>query len=142
MDKSIDETLVQVSDALMGDGKDIDIGCPPESIDNIIKQVIQINSNKKFRVVTNWQWWDIQFPSHDKVIEQLENMGKLPSLIYSSNLLIDSSGEFSPGFSLRSTYLIKLSNECIFETGNTFYILVGKGTRKSVNAKLAFSIFF
>jgi len=84
----------------------------------------------------------IQFPSHDKVIEQLENMGKLPSLIYSSNLLIDSSGEFSPGFSLRSTYLIKLSNECIFETGNTFYILVGKGTRKSVNAKLAFSIFF
>ena len=117
-------------------------GCSQEGIEDVIKQVKQINPNKKFRVVSGWEWWSIQFSNHTLAVKHLENESKQPSLIYSSNLLIDSSGEFSPGLCLRSTFLVKFYDGCIFETGNTFYILVGQGKRKIVDAESAFSIYF
>ena len=144
MDSQLEGSLVGVTHALMGDGELIDTGCSQEDIDDVIKQANKINPNKKFRVVSDWRWWDIKFPNnlHTNVVKILEDRSQLPSLIYSSNLLVDSSGEFDPGFCVRSTFLVKLYHGCIFETGNTFYILVGQGNRKTVDAESAFSIYF
>ena len=142
MNVQIEDFLAGTFEALKGDGEEIDIGCTQNNIDDVIKLAQQINPNKKYRVVADWQWWDIQFPEHALSVEQLKKQGQLPSFIYTSNLLNDSSGEFNPGFCVRSTFLLKLHHGCIFETGNTFYVLVGKGKRKMVDVVSAFSIFF
>ena len=54
-------------------------------------------------------------------------------LVYSHNVISDSTFMVPAGGWVRSTFLIALHNQCIFETPNTNYILVGNGREVKIS---------
>ncbi len=69
-------------------------------------------------------------------------MRLLPSLIYSTHVIDDECGRFREGEQTQTGLLVNYHHPAYFETTNTMYILIGKGTRKTVDADLAAAIYF
>jgi hypothetical protein len=124
------ETVTTIANALYAQGDSFDLGCAESEIDNMLQKANDIFPGKKRRVVADWQWWDVLIPDNSKLPDQY-----LPAILYASNVLQDESYRFREGDWVRSTFLLKMHSNCIFETDNTFYIMVGKGTRKMVDVK-------
>lgn len=73
--------------------------------------------------------------------ESLAAQGYLPVILYVHEVVTDSRRRFRTGDWVRSTFLIELTQECLFETDNTIYVLLGNGCRKQVAPKVFASIF-
>ena len=127
-----------IEDAINGTGMAFDVGCPigQESVLWEQAELININ-NKAIRLVSRWQWWDLEIEDEDTA-RAIDEAGVFPSMIYSDFLIQDSSHKFNRGDWVRSTLLTDLHGS-IFETRNTLYLLSGSGIRKSVDIKTAFS---
>jgi len=136
--------LSQMHEMLYGKGESSDYGCGEEKINEMLIKAQKIDPYKKIRVIKEWQWWDLQFYDNEMANEILKRENFEPSIIYSHYLISDSSGEFRQGYNVKTTILKKFHKDtnCIFETKNTFYIMVGNGVRKKVDAILATSIYF
>ena len=99
-------------------------GCALEQA-RIIADGIWLDSDKRCRIVSDWVW--IEMDVSDQRRAEYQDQGVLPSLIFSKKVVWDSSGEYTGR--VRTSLLSKFSENCIFETRNTFYILVGRGTK-------------
>lgn len=129
------DILTTITNTLYAEGDAFDLGCAESEIDIMLQKAHEILPGKKRRVVAYWQWWDIQTGTA-KLPEQY-----LPVMLYADHVLQDESGQFRPGNWVRSMFLLKLHANCIFETDNTFYIMVGRGSRKDVDIKTIKAIF-
>ncbi|VAW82622.1 hypothetical protein MNBD_GAMMA12-572 [hydrothermal vent metagenome] len=136
MSDELDKVLGLISRALYDEGEVSELGCSELESSVMWKLAETLTPGKKIRSIRNWQWWYITFPEGVDVPEYLS-----PSMVYSDNLIADSSGILYAGNWVRSTLLLNFHKECLFETENSFYLLVGKGTQKTVDAKTAFSLY-
>jgi hypothetical protein len=115
-------------------------GIPESDIEKWKKRLISSRGNKKIRFVSKWIWWDIIVDNTSK--KTLSNHGLKPVAIYSHNLIWDEKGEFSPGFSVKTSLLESFEEGFIFITRNTVYVLVGQGYRADISVEAYSSIYF
>jgi hypothetical protein len=121
------------------EGESFDAGCDESDIERYRKICHELLPNKKVCVVKNWIWWDLDVTEDHKQL--FKQNGQLPSLIKADTIIDDESGRFLPGEWVRSSPVVNFTENCIFETKNTVYLLVGKGSRKTVQLNLAMSFF-
>lgn len=127
--------LAELNNVLNQPGEAMDLGCEALQHEEMIQQCREINPNKAVCVVSHWMWWDIP-------LEATKGNGSPSvSMIKADNIIFDELDWFPPSGWVRSSPLCKLHDNCIFETGNTFYILVGPGTRKKVSSGDVMALF-
>ncbi|WP_371257873.1 hypothetical protein [Pseudoalteromonas sp. '520P1 No. 423'] len=98
-----------------------------------------LNSDKYVCVVKHWQWWDLDLG--EKLTELFTSAGQSSCVIKADYVIDDQIGRFNEGDWVRTSLLLKFHHNCIFETANTFYLLVEEGTRKTINSNLAGAMF-
>ncbi|KFE52122.1 DUF6957 family protein [Pseudomonas syringae] len=101
------------------------------SPDSLIEMAHSINPHKRYCIVLDWFYVDLLVT--DTELGVLSEMGFSPSILLSSNVVQDERGRFPTGGWVKSGYLVDFSQGCIFETSNTFYLLMGIGFRKQLS---------
>ena len=129
--------LTSVASFLEQDGTPVK-GCCMEEAEGIAL-ARQHAPDKPFCTVRQWMLVDVTASDAEKA--SLAAQGYLPIILYAHEVVTDSRRRFRPGDWVRSTFLIELSQGCLFETGNTIYVLLGDGCRKQVDPKVLTSIF-
>jgi len=76
-------------------------------------------------VLTRWQWLDIIYTPTIMI-------GAKPSMMYSTKIFCSSDVFQRKGHIVRSSFLVKFHDNCLFESETSFYILAGNGVRKTV----------
>jgi hypothetical protein len=128
-------TIYSILHGFTHDGESCDYGCHLENIEEILIIAEAIDANKQVCIIKDWQWWDLDVIENDTA----ENISfeLLPCVIVANYVIDDQAGRYNKGDWVRSSYLKKLHQNCLFETSNTFYLLVGEGTRKALNSNKA-----
>lgn len=139
MDRAPDD-LEKISNLLHTPGSPSEFGCSEGDLESIKRKVCEIDGAKNVRAVKNWMIWDLDVNENDA--KGLTKLGFRPQIMYSSNIIFDLHEPYLVGTCVRTTPLVKFTENCLFETKNTIYILVDSGTRKTVDPKLAMSVFF
>lgn len=97
------------------------LGLPPEEFFQFIETIKTRFPDKNYCAVQNWIWVDFDFAADDRY----------PSLsgtyVWAGHVVIDEAGRFETGNWVRTSPLVKLHDNSIFETKNTIYILIGPG---------------
>ncbi|MGB4074763.1 DUF6957 family protein [Pseudomonas sp.] len=130
-------SIEDVSDFLTRAGEPIESSCDDEDTGIALAQ--EMCQGKQYCSVRQWIIVDLDISDDKKalVIEQ----GFQPFLLYAHIVVTDSARRFSPGDWVRSTLLVDLKNNCLFETQNSVYILLGGGSRKTAEPAVVTSIF-
>lgn len=133
------ETLGDLIHGFTAQGDKFNAGCETDKIEHYIAVCHSINPDKYVCTVKAWQWWDLDVG--EKLAKLFASAGQTPCVIKSDYVIDDQVGRFNKGDWVRSSLLLTFHENCIFETPNTFYLLVGEGTRKSINSNLASAMF-
>ncbi len=133
------EKVESISAMLFEAGTPMDAGWQGP-INDALHEKIKAITNKPYCIVKDWQWWDLS--GSEEVKQMLLKRGQHPSLIYSHFVIEDELGRFMAGDNVRTSLLNSFQPPAFFETGNTLYVLVGPGTRKTVSPSDVASIFF
>jgi len=121
-----------------------DYGCAQNALLRWIDYANGMHTGKRVVAVEHWMWLDLAFPEscQEDFESHFRMKGKQPAFLKANKVITDSSGEFEPGFFVRTTALVRLHESCIFETRNSLYILAGSGTRKQIPLEIALAFFF
>lgn len=127
MTDEMKQELARLAGVLYEPGALTDFGCTESQIELMKEKCVQLCPNKPICVVKDWAIWDIEPPKSapDFVI----------SLIKADYIIYDELNRFPVGGWVRTTAILSIHENSIFTTNNTHYILVGSGTRKSVEFK-------
>lgn len=127
MTDEMKQELARLAGVLYEPGVLTDFGCTESQIELMKEKCVQLCPNKPICVVKDWAIWDIEPPKSapDFVI----------SLIKADYIIYDELDRFPVGGWVRTTAILSIHENSIFTTNNTHYILVGSGTRKSVEFK-------
>ncbi|KGJ89621.1 DUF6957 family protein [Colwellia psychrerythraea] len=117
------------------EGDLFDAGCDECDIDLYKSKSRKLFPYKSICVVKSWMWWDFEVTEEQSSL--LKQNGQHASLIKADNVIDDETGRFRSGDWVRSSPLVSFTENCIFETQNTVYLLVGKGSRKTVSLDTA-----
>ena len=109
------------------------------SDEDAVARVREQFPHKPFCLVRQWIWIDLVLPN--MMQGEFEKMGKQAVMLYAHQVVLDSLGRFRSGDWVRSTPLVEFSEGCFFETGNTVYVLLGHGVRKSAELSTMIKIF-
>ncbi|WP_375277324.1 DUF6957 family protein [Pseudoalteromonas marina] len=121
------------------EGDIFDAGCDESDIDSYKSKCKKLIPYKPVCVVKNWMWWDLEVTEEESNV--LKQNGQHASLIKADTVIDDEAMRFRPGDWVRSSPLVSFTENCIFETQNTVYLLVGKGSRKTISLDTAISFF-
>lgn len=130
-------SIEDVSDFLTRAGEPIASACDDETIGVAMAQ--QLCPEKQYCSVRQWILVDLDISDEDKA--RVTGQGLKPVLLYAHTVVTDSADRFSPGDWVRSTLLVELKNNYLFETNNSVYILLGAGSRKTAAPDVVTSIF-
>lgn len=122
--------LESVTVAFSNSGDPIDIGCKETDVDKYRALAREINSNKPITIVSGWTWWDLELNAEQ--LEAVISMGGLPVVLKITHVITDDRKRFDGDGWVRTSLLKQFHSPAVFETQNTFYILVGTGSRKLV----------
>ena len=124
MTNEMKREIDRLASVLYKPGISTDFGCSESHIELMKQKCDQFSPDKPICVVKDWAIWDIKLPqsSPDFAI----------SLIKADYIIYDELGRFPVGGWVRTTAILSIHENCIFTTNSTSYILVGRGTRKSV----------
>ena len=111
-------TLESLTNAFYVEGDDCDFGCDQDDLDNVWNKVTGVAEYKSVFAVEDWMWIDI-------VME-----GQQLAIIKANNVVRTTNRKFDLGDWVRTSPIISFSDCCVCETFNSFYILVGQGSRK------------
>lgn len=114
-----------------------DFGCSHDNLPVMIDAARSKYPNSRYTAIENWYWIDIDVSDSDT--EKLGKMGLAPSLIYTESILIDNPDRFFR--CVISTFLAEFSDNALFRTRNTTYILVGRGTRLKIPVETYIIVF-
>ncbi|MCL1077284.1 hypothetical protein D5R81_04805 [Parashewanella spongiae] len=134
--KSEIETLTE---AFAKDGSHFDAGCDESDVEKYRAKCHELMPSKHVCIVKNWTWWDIETSEQDQ--NHFNSNSLYPALIKADCVIEDEACRFANGDWVRTSYLVNFSDNCIFETNNTVYLLVGSGNRKTVELDAAMSFF-
>lgn len=130
----------KLGDAMYAGGAPCDYGIDERDLDHYIQIAQNIDPIKPIRALKQWCWWDLDVA--DSIREALlSKKGLRPAMINSHDVIYDSSHRFSNGSWVRTSPLLTLHQNTIFESKNSLYILVGPGSRKTVGVDIALSFF-
>lgn len=114
-----------------------------------------LRSAKPHCVVYSWIVLDVEGEEHEpntKLGSRSENLvgrdscafssaePRLPLVLFAHYVEFHSAGRFEKGVSIRSSQAIAYDGRGIFETGDTIYILLGKGFRRPASARLIYQL--
>jgi hypothetical protein len=123
-----EQDLESLAKVFCDDGEAFDAGGDSAQLDQLIQRGLELaNGNKDVIAVEHWCWWDIDLLNKYQIPD-----GFLPALIKADNILFSNTPRFSPGDWVRTSMLVEFHEGVFFETRSTIYILIDKGTRKSV----------
>ncbi|KGJ89608.1 DUF6957 family protein [Colwellia psychrerythraea] len=127
--------IAKLAKAFKNDGETVGFGCEESSLPYQINIYRKINGSKTYCAAKAWCLWQIQSPLIDS--------GEHPEVIMlkADHVIEDELGRFPVGGWVRSSPILAVYDNCIFETGNTFYIAVGEGMQKQISAEDASSFF-
>lgn len=129
--------IEQVSDFLLQNGETIQSVCDDEAAGIALAQ--ELCPGKPYCSVRQWILVDLDISDAQKVL--VLDQGFQPILLYAHSVVTDSARRFSAGDWVRSTLLVDLKSNFLFETKNSVYILLGVGSRKLANPDAVTSIF-
>lgn len=72
--------------------------------------------------------------------EKLTSLGLLPMTLFAHEIVLDSKGRFQSGMWVRSNFGKSFTEDYMFETKSTVYLLWGSGLRKEASIGAAFSM--
>lgn len=129
-------TLEEISQLLYGAGKE----APgwQSTQDELIALAAKTFPGKAFCVVRQWILIDLTVNPVEK--EKLTGLGLLPATLYAHEVVLDSRSRFQAGMWVRSNFGISYTENCLFETKSTVYLLLGSGLRKNASIGTAFSM--
>lgn len=93
---------------------------------------------KAFCVVRQWILIDLTVTPDEK--EKLTKLGLLPVTLFAHEVVLDSRARFQPNMWLRSNFGVSFTEDYMFETKSTVYLLWGSGLRKEASVGTAFSM--
>lgn len=128
--------LEKFSEFLSSEGEIIHSACNDEAAGVGLAQ--ELCPGKPYCSVRQWILVDLDISDGKKAL--VTDQGFQPVLLYAHTVVTDSAKRFAPGEWVRSTLLVNLKN-CLFETKNSVYILLGAGSRKTADPDLVMSIF-
>jgi len=111
-------TLKSLTAAFYEKGERCDYGCHLNELDNIWNKVKSFSEYKSVFAVQSWVWLDIEME------------GQQLAIIKANNVVRTSNRKFDLGDWVRTSPVINFSDDCVCEIFNSFYILVGQGSRK------------
>lgn len=114
-----------------------DFGCSHDNLPVMIDSARSNYPNSRYTAIENWYWIDIDASDSEK--EKLGKLGLAPSFVYTENILVDNPDRFFR--CVTSTFLAEFSNNALFRTRNTTYILVGRGTRLKIPVEIYIIVF-
>jgi len=134
-----DDAFMDQMAALLKEAEPCDLGCSIEKVEIMRKRCREINPHKPIAVVTSWQIWDIVVTAQEEdYLKSVLNL--IPSKVYAEKMIEDEQGR---GFGcVKTSFLQEMHEGCIYETKNTFYILVDSGKRKQLTLKQVNAVFF
>lgn len=132
-----DTSIEKISDFLSDDGEAIHSACDDEAAGIVMAQELCLG--KPYCSVRQWVLVDLDISDGKKAL--VTEQGFQPILLYAHNVVTDSAGRFAPGDWVRSTLLVDLKSNCLFETKNSVYILLGAGSRKVADPTVVTSMF-
>jgi len=124
------DELAVVSRLINCQGDPCDFGCSEGEVDRMKVLSKQLFPEKPYRVVRKWTWGDIEVD--EAFSASLTEVGILPAFLI-AEMVEDETEKFDSGLKVKTTPLVSFSNNCLFVTRNTAYILVGRGTRMTVS---------
>lgn len=129
-------TLEEISRLLYGAGDEMPGWQGTQ--DDLIALSEKTFPGKAFCVVRQWILIDLTVNSDEK--EKLTGLGLLPATMYAHEVVFDSRNRFQPSMWVRSNFGISYTQDCMFETKSTIYLLWGSGSRKEASVGAAFSM--
>jgi hypothetical protein len=129
--------IQQIHSMLTEPGEACEFGCNESELEKILPELLL--RSKKVRVVKNWTIWRLDVSERD--ITVLERTGLKNMMIYAT-IAYDSIDPYAADTYVRSTLLINLRDNCIFETKNTNYVLLDSGTIKTVDVEAVLAVHF
>ncbi|MBU0811888.1 hypothetical protein SAMN05216370_3130 [Pseudomonas peli] len=132
-----DANIEKISDFLSSEGEAIPSACDDEVAGIALAQ--KLYPGKPYCSVRQWVLVDLDISDDKKAL--VAEQGFRPILLYAHAVVNDSACRFSPGDWVRSTLLVDLKSNCLFETRNSVYILLGAGSRKTVEPAVVTGIF-
>ncbi|GIU37638.1 MULTISPECIES: DUF6957 family protein [Shewanella] len=102
-------------------------GCRMDDIEQMKLHCKSIQPFKAWCVVSEWIIWIIDVP------QGTPGTHPIKELVLANHIIEDGQGRFPSGGWVRTTMVIHTHHNCIFETNNTFYILVGSGNSKRLS---------
>jgi len=130
--------LAQVDQIFNGDGVSCDFGCSEASVSDMIAHIKEYLPAYPYCVIADWVWLDIKLEPEIQALFDIR--GAKPCFIFAHKVIEDQAQRSFK--SVRTTYLQEFQKNCIFLSKNTAYLLVGRGTRVSVDPQVLRSIFF
>jgi len=132
-----DANIEKISDFLSSEGEAIPSACDDEVAGIALAQ--KLYPGKPYCSVRQWVLVDLDISDDKKAL--VAEQGFRPILLYAHAVVNDSACRFSPGDWVRSTLLVDLKSNCLFETRNSVYILLGAGSRKTAEPAVVTGIF-
>lgn len=130
-------SIEKVSEFLSSEGEVINSICDDEAAGVAMAQ--ELCPEKPYCSVRQWVLVDLDISDNKKAM--VTEQGFQPVLLYAHVVVTDSARRFEPGDWVRSTLLVDLKSNCLFETQNSVYILLGAGSRKVAAPAVVASIF-
>jgi hypothetical protein len=134
------ELIAQASRLVNVRGDPFDAGCREEELQDMVTYCKHLRPDKPFCLIASWCWADLDLDP--LATEQLKNAGVQPAFVFSSHIIEDEAKRWQKALSVKTGLLTEFHRNCIFETRNTFYILVGEGSRLSVAPAVYNNLFF
>lgn len=132
-----DTRIKKISDFLSSKGEEIHSASDDEAAGIALAQ--ELCPGKPYCSVRQWILVDLDISDDKKAL--ITEQGFQPILLYAHTVVTDSARRFSPGDWVRSTLLVDRKSNCLFETQNSVYILLGTGSRKTAEPAVVASIF-
>ncbi|QFG32551.1 hypothetical protein F6476_27025 [Pseudomonas umsongensis] len=129
-------TLEEISQLFYGAGEEV--AGWEGSQEDLISLAAKSFPGKAFCVVKQWILIDLTVSPDEK--EKLTNLGLLPATLFAHEVVLDSRYRFQAGMWVRSNFGISYTENCLFETKSTVYLLLGSGLRKNASIGAAFSM--
>lgn len=93
---------------------------------------------KAYCLVEDWLIFHVD--ESQESLAKVRASGLEPMFLYSHCVIFDGHGRFPPGGWVRSTLCKSFDGDCLFETRNTVYVLVGKGREMTASLKTIFGL--
>lgn len=95
------------------------LGLPQSELPVFMKDIKTHYSDKPYCVVSDWRWLEQDIPLfNDKPLRVY--------YIFAEHVIDDEQKRYLPGHWARSSPMEALHDNCVFETSNTFYVLVNR----------------